>query len=63
MIGRVSSAVPRMVAIVFRTPLPAGVRRLAFATSGAAAAAIAGALLAGGMPGAAGCGCTGSASR
>ncbi|WP_235605961.1 lysoplasmalogenase, partial [Rhodanobacter thiooxydans] len=42
---------PCMVAMVFRSPLPAGVRRLAFATAGAATAAIVGALLAAGRAG------------
>ncbi|RCS29834.1 lysoplasmalogenase [Rhodanobacter denitrificans] len=51
MIGRVSSTEPCMVAMVFRSPLPAGVRRFAFATSGAAAVAIAGALLGAGDAG------------
>ena len=51
MIGRVSSTVPCMVATASRSLLPAGVRRLAFATSCAAAAAIAGALLAAGGAG------------
>ncbi|KZC40720.1 MULTISPECIES: lysoplasmalogenase [Rhodanobacter] len=51
MIGRVSSTVPRMVAMVFRSPLPAGVRRLAFATAATATAAIVGALLVAGEAG------------
>ncbi len=51
MIGRVSSTVPCMVALVSRPPLSAGVRRLGFATAVAAVAAIAGALLAAGHAG------------
>lgn len=51
MIDRVSSTVPCMVALTPGFPLPAGVRRLAFATSVATVAAIAGALLAAGDPG------------
>lgn len=51
MIGRVSSTVPGMAAIVFRSPLPAGIRWLAGAIAGAAAAAIIGALLAAGDAG------------